>query len=440
MEFIERICGMVSAPRALSAAERAAAVTSFEDTIAVTYAGWGEASTRILRGVYGGPAGPMPVAGGIDPEHGALVMGVAGHALDYDDVHLTSVTHPSVVLVPVVLTLLAERPQLAARALPAYAVGLGTNIALGEALGFAHYDAGWHATSTIGPLAGAAAASHLLGLDARATRSALALAAAQAGGFQRNFGTMGKHVQAGQAAAAGLRAALLAEAGLEADADIFSPKGYLDLYAGAVPGRPVGEIVVAPDTLSVSRKLFPCCYLTHRMIGAALDAHPLLPDGVPAGARVIVEVPYGGLVPLRVTDPRTGAEAKFCAAYCVATALIQGRVGLADFTDAAVHRPHIRALMAQVEASEEKLDGPVPVGIDHGTVRVRVMEGNRCLVETEARAYPGAPDAPLPQAQFQAKITDCLAIGRAETGEDLALETFRSALTARLDPGVEAAA
>lgn len=437
MELIERICALVANPRALSAAERSAAVTSFADTIAVTYAGWGEPSARILRGLYGGPRRPMPAAGEAPhPEHVALVLGTAGHALDYDDVHLTSVTHPSVVMVPALLALLAQRPELAARVLPAYAVGLGTNIALGEALGFSHYSAGWHATSTIGPVAGAAAVSHLLGLDARATRSALALAAAQAGGFQRNFGTMGKHVQAGQAAAAGLRAALMAEAGVEADADIFGPKGYLDLYAGAVPGKPTAQITVEPDTLSVSRKLFPCCYLTHRMIGAALEAHRVLPEGVPAGAQVIVEVPYGGMSALRVSDPKTGAEAKFCAAYCVSTALLQGRVRLADFTEAAVHRPEIRRLMAQVETREDALDGPVPVGIDHGTMRLRVVEGNRCLAETEMRAYPGAPDAPLPEAEFAAKLADCLAIGGAETGETLSPASFVGALKARIDPSV----
>src|SRR5690606_10713371 len=107
-----------------------------------------------------------------------------GHALDYDDVHLVSVTHPSVVIVPALLAVAARSPDLAERVLPAFAVGVAVNVTLGRALGFSHYDKGWHATSTIGPIAGAAALAHLLGLDDTRTRHAVALAAAQCGGLQ----------------------------------------------------------------------------------------------------------------------------------------------------------------------------------------------------------------------------------------------------------------
>lgn len=438
MGLVEQIGALVEVPHRLSAADAQAAAMSFEDTLAVTAAGWNEDSARIARRIHGGAPGALvPADFAADPEHWALTMGIAGHALDYDDVHLVSVTHPSVVLVPALLALADRNPDLVPRVLPAYAVGLGVNIALGKALGFSHYDLGWHATSTIGPLSAAAALSHLLGLDARAARNALSLAAAQAGGMQRNFGTMAKHVQAGQAAAAAVRAARLAEAGMTGAEDVFGPRGFLDLYGGPTPGQQPGRITVVPDTRSVSRKLFPCCYLTHRMIGAALELHAQLSGGLSPEARIVVEVPYGGMRALHVTDPRDGAEAKFCAAYCVATALVQGRVALGDFTTEAVHRPAIRALMARVETVEEPLRGPVPVGIGHGEVRIRILRGSRCIAQSCARSYPGAPDAPAQPAQFAAKIADCLAIGGETTPED-----FRARLHARIgfDPRQGAAA
>lgn len=439
MDFIARLCDLITAPRALSPAERAAALTAFEDTLAVTYAGWTEASAAAARRVFAGTAAPLFDGSRVQgPEYVALVHGIAGHALDFDDVHLTSVTHPSVVLVPALMALTEARPALVPRMIDAYAVGLGANIALGQALGFGHYDRGWHATSTIGPLAGAAALAHLLGLDAAAARSALALAAAQSGGFQRNFGTQAKHVQAGQAAAAALRAALLAEAGIGGSPDIFGPRGFFDLYGGTAPGTAPDRIVIAPDTLSVSRKLFPCCYLTHRMIAAALEARTALTDDLPADARVTVQVPYGGLSALHVTDPQTGAQAKFCAAYCVAAALAQGRIGLPDFEDAAVHRPELRRLMAQVESAEDPLVGEMPVGIAHGSVRLRITRAGRTLAEAEVRHYPGAPDAPAAPEAFAAKIADCLAIWQRDTGQSLTPETFRSALRSRI--GAPAAA
>jgi len=424
--FIERLCDMIVAQPALSAKECAAAVNSFEDTVAVMYAGWHTPSAVAARGVFAGGSIALPDGSCVQSaEYAALVYGIAGHALDYDDVHLTSVTHPSVVLVAALMAVTEMRPHLAPRMINAYAVGLGANIAFGKVVGFAHYDCGWHATSTIGPLSGAAALAHLLGLEGQDVRSALALAAAQAGGFQRNFGTHGKHVQAGQAAAAAVRAALMAEAGITGCSDIFGTRGFFDLYSGVSLAADPATVKIAPDTLSVSRKLFPCCYLTHRMIGAALAIRPSLNAELSSEARIKLHVPYGGMRPLHVTDPQNGSEGKFCAAYCTAVALAQGSVGLQDFEESAVHRPAIRQLMAQIEVIEDPLTGAMPTGIDHGTVRLQVTEGGRMLAETKAVFYPGAPQAPASPEAFEAKIADCLSIWQRETGRPLTSAHFR---------------
>ena len=78
-----------------------------------------------------------------------------------------------------------------------------------------------------------------MGADESAFRSAISIAAAQAGGMQRNFGTMAKPLQAGLAASAGVRAARLAVAGVTAAPDgLGTPNGdgYLGLYRGKKPG------------------------------------------------------------------------------------------------------------------------------------------------------------------------------------------------------------
>ena len=95
--------------------------------------------------------------------------------------------------------------------------------------------------------------------------------------MQRNFGAMAKPLQAGVASAAGVRAALLAEAGLTGDADIFGPRGYLHLYAGAEPGDDPATVPVEIDLNTLSRKLFPCCYMNHRLISAGFAAREQLP-------------------------------------------------------------------------------------------------------------------------------------------------------------------
>jgi 2-methylcitrate dehydratase PrpD len=288
--FTGSVCDLIQAPRRLSEAERAEAVTAFEDTMAVAYAGWHDPVVQATLSLYRGRGVPLidgTEAGSV--EHAALIHATAGHALDYDDVQLTTVSHPSVPIVPALLAVGASRPGLADRMISAFAIGVAVNIAIGRVMGFAHYDKGWHATSTLGPLAVAAALAHLIGLDRTGSRHALAIAAAQAGGMQRNFGTMAKPLQAGLAAAAGVRAALLAEAGLTADDDIFGPRGFFDLYRGEGWGDPAESVPVEIDMVSLARKLYPCCYMNHRLIAAALSARAQLPGGaVPAAARVVV--------------------------------------------------------------------------------------------------------------------------------------------------------
>ena len=428
--FIERVCDLIAAPRRLDDTERREAVTAFEDTMAVAYAGWHEPVTQAALRIYRGGAAPLIDGSSASSiEHAVFIHATAAHALDYDDVELTGVTHPSVAIVPGLLALVAARPALGARVVPAYAVGLGVNIALSRVFGFSHYDKGWHATCSIGPLAGAAALAHLLGLDRAGARHALALAAAQAGGLQRNFGSMAKPVQAGFAAAAAVRSALLAEAGITGDADIFGPRGYFDLYAGPERGLDPASVPVGIAMNSLSRKLYPCCYLTHRLIDAGLQARALLQGGpVPGDAGIRVTMPFGGMRPLIVFDPKTGLEGKFCGAYTIAAALHQGSVGLADFEDAAVARPVVRALMERIDLSEDPLEGEMPIGLDHGAVRLTMQSGGRNVAEIEVAAHPGSPARPATEVEMTAKIDDCLALYRRQAGRGPSLAAFRADL------------
>jgi 2-methylcitrate dehydratase PrpD len=313
----------------------------------------------------------------------------------------------------------------------AFAVGIAINVALGRVLGFAHYDKGWHATSTLGPLAAAGALAHLLSFPRDRIRHALAIAAAQAGGMQRNFGAMAKPLQAGLASAAGVRSALLAEAGLTGDADIFGPRGYLHLYAGAEPGDEPATVPVEIDLNTLSRKLFPCCYMNHRLISAGFAAREQLPGfALPDDARIVVKAPHGSLVPLRVDDPTDGLEAKFCGPYNIAAAITQGAVTLRDFEDEAVSRPGIRALMGRIDLSEDERQEGILVGLDHGTVKLSVESQGKQIAFAEIDPYPGSPRRPATAEEMAAKIEDCLGIYRRRSNHGPTAPEFRGALRA----------
>ena len=404
---------------------------AFEDTLAVGFAGWAEPVVRgIAQVVPGGlklrPAGTQTTS----VTDAALMFGTASHALDYDDVHLTSSTHPSV---PVVAALVAARnavPANAGRLSSAFAIGIGLNIGLGKVLGYSHYEKGWHATSTIGPLATAAACAYYLGLNRQQSAFALAMAAASAGGLQRNFGTMAKPLQAGLAAEAGLRAALLAQAGVTADPDVFAPKGYFDLYGGARAGANADEVTLDTAGEGICVKLFPCCYATHRPAGAALDARRALEkQGTPLDCLADIEVlgDKGVFIPLRVTDPKTGNDGKFCGPYVVACALIDGAVALSHFTDQAVYRQDVRALMPKIRLVERA--GAADASIRGGPLELTGKDANGAVVvHTSRDAFPGAPEDPPSLKQRRAKVQDCMAHYSRTTGQAFTYRRFQSFL------------
>lgn len=428
----EQIVALSCATSSLEAAICVEIERSYLDTLAVMYAGWREAASLAVRRLYPDARAPWDDPEGQEPDTLALIWGTAAHALDYDDVHMTSITHPSAVLVSALEAASLTRPATRPRRASAFALGLAVNVALGRALGFAHYERGWHTTSTVGSIAAAAAVAHLYRLERRAFRSALAIAAAQAGGLQVNFGTMAKPLQAGLAAQAGVRSARLAEAGLVAADDVFAgPNGFLAVYGDEM------EVPLALDigeaAAGLSRKLYPCCYLTHRPVAGAirLRERGAVLDVVGSDAEVEVETPAGCLKALTVGIPLNGSEAKFSGQYTVARALRTGGLTLADFEDDAVCDPGIIELARRVRLRETADVEPGAIGIDRGEVKVRLSIRGEVVDEVSVTYYPGSPSARATDAELDAKLIDCLSAGApGNNGLDHRFRAMASAFAA----------
>src|SRR5262245_18444746 len=234
------------------------------DTIGVALVGSldevGEISLRHVSALGARPeatAWGTPVATSM--AEAAFVNGVFGHALDFDDVHASVHGHPSTTMVPAAIAAGEAAGASGRDVLAAYAVGLEVGGKLGVALGNGHYQRGWHATATTGVFASAAVAARLLGLDVAQLRNALGLAASQAAGLLRNFGTMTKPFHAGHAARCGVQSALLARSGFTADISILDGKdGFIRTYGekdanrssrclpgSASPGKPSARASVS---------------------------------------------------------------------------------------------------------------------------------------------------------------------------------------------------
>ena len=343
-------------------------------------------------------------------EGAALANGVAAHVLDYDDVSSPMRGHPGVAIWPALLALGDARKVSGGQLASAFVVGFEVIVKLSRAMAVKHYARGWHSTSSIGAIGAAVACAHLLRLDAARTISAIGLAVAQTAGARQNFGTDAKSFQAGQANAAALRAALLAETGFSASpAALDGGVGYVNLYGtGEDLSGQLGELGDAPleiERSGVEVKKYPLCYATHRMLDGLLDlraAHRLTLADV---AGVDIRVSRDGLAPLIHHRPRSGLEAKFSMEYAAAAALLDGNVKLSSFLDSAVMRPEIQTFLPKVTASEEG-ETLMPRWAE---VAVRCNDGTTLTVRVES--LRGSTEKPLSSDEFLRKIQDCYDFG-----------------------------
>jgi 2-methylcitrate dehydratase PrpD len=364
---------------------------------------------------------------------------VAGHVLDFDDLHMESTTHISAVCVPTALA--------AGGGAKAYLAAAGVMARLGMALGWGHYSAGWHATCTAGAPASAAGAAVALGLTARQIATAIALAVPGAGGVQRAFGTDGKPLQVGFAVDAGIRAARLAAAGAQADPSALD--AWLSLVGGdpgagqagladqAIPGGqepPDGQAVpgqaapgraapgqAAPGDRAISGdqagpagpavpgglavKIYPCCYALQRPISALAELARARGLEASQVSRIVLRTPEAAVKPLIHHRPVTGLQAKFSLEYAAAAALLDGYPGFASFTDEAVRRPDAIRLAGLVETKLEPGGSWLLDGELEAAVHTRTGEIERI----SQRFPPGSPARPPAPDQLRAKLADCVA-------------------------------
>src|SRR5690349_23329022 len=359
---------------------------SLLDTVAVTLAARDHRVTRLA-------AGP-PQGAGL-PE-GAR-WAVAGHVLDFDDLHMPSTTHVSVVCVPTALA-----TDGGARA---YLAAAGVMARLGMALGWRHYSAGWHATCTAGAPAAAAGAAVAFGLPAERIAAAMALAVPAAGGVQRAFGTDAKSLQVGFAVEAGIRAARLAAAGAQADPSA------LDVWLGLVGGDPSAVDPSGPSSPAVPNglaiKLYPCCYALQRPISALAELSALSEVHADPAAvrRIVLRTPEATVVPLIHHRPQDGLQGKFSLEYAAAAALLDSYAGFGSFTDEAVRRDEARRLVGLVET---KLD-PGGDWLLNGELEAEVHTADGAVLRVRQQYPPGSPARPPTPDQMAAKLADCVA-------------------------------
>jgi 2-methylcitrate dehydratase PrpD len=399
-------------PAAVQGARRA-----ILDTLGVMLAGAPEDTAERARALIAHRRGAAEATVAGTPlrasiEDAALVNGVAAHVLDYDDVNASLSGHPSAPVLAAALAL-AERERVSGAALlTAFVVGVEIEAKLGRALNPAHYEAGWHATSTLGVFGVAAAAAKLLGLPADRMVNALAIAASMASGLKANFGTDCKSLHVGHAARCGLEAAQLAAAGFTGNPRVLEHgDGFGSTFgAGTAPAweRTVADLGAPHDVAEpgIGVKRFPSCASTHQSLDAMLDLidlHALDPAAVES-----VECGVSYMVPHQLIYDRaeTGLQGKFSMPYCVSVALLDRTVGLAQFADERVRRADVQALMPRVRMFvHPEQTTRASLAKRFAEVTVRMVDGRR--FDRRVDQAKGQPRNPLTDAELDVKFRDC---------------------------------
>jgi len=387
------------------------------DTLGVTLAGSDEEAPRIVEDVLELQSGDGPclifgASRRVRPLDAALVNGTAAHALDYDNTAKNLGGHVSAVMLPALLAAAEAHGAGGRDLLLAHAAGYEVGAAIGRSVNPHHTEKGWHPTATVGVFAVTAACAKLLKLTAGETETALALATSLAAGTKANFGTMTKPLHAGLCARNGLLAVLLARKGFTANPGAFEHKqGYFNVFNGpgnydavrALAGWGDWEIV----SPGASYKIYPCCYSTHAAVEATLN---LVRRHGPFDARAVARIdswtPERGLAHTDRPDPDSPLAAKFSVQYCVARALLHGKVVLDHFEGDTYREPLVRDLLPRVHAAPyagKLFDEDDPFDAE---VKVTLKDG-RAFSEKVDRPLGRTSDNPIAPEHMKAKFEDC---------------------------------
>lgn len=326
------------------------------DFLGVTLAGASEPLTGILHeealAEGGNPqASLIGLPGKVTAAQAALINGSASHALDYDDVQLFMMGHPSVPVAPVVFALAEQYGKSGSDLITAFVAGFETECRIGASVSPSHYAAGWHATATLGCFGAAAAAANLLRLDADMTAMALGIAGTQASGFKSMFGTMCKPFHAGHAAMSGLMAARLAARGFTSRPDVLEvEQGFGETQSkGLKPDAALAAPRGGSHIRSTLFKYHAACYLTHSSLEAAHGLrrqHDIAADKIRA-VRVMVD--KGHLRVCNIPSPGTGLETKFSLRTTTAFALTGlDTASIETYSDANANRADVVSLRDRV--------------------------------------------------------------------------------------------
>ncbi len=393
------------------------------DTLGVTAAGFGQAAAKqvleLARDWGGTPQSSIiGTRLKVPAPNAAQVNASMAHARDYDDVHEAAVMHPGVIAIPVALAIgelvggMTGKEFITAVALGADMI---CRLGLASRPGVSPIHTGWHYTTLYGYPTAALTAGKILGLDEEQMIAAFGIAYHQCSGNSQcvTDGTLTKRLGPGFAVRGGVTAALLAQRGVTGARNSLEGKnGLFNQYHFGEYDRNIliQDLGRHFEGINVSLKPYPCCRGVHVSIDAALalsakyniDAAGIKEISIITGAanHQLLCTPFEAKI-----KPRNPVDAQFSIPWGVATALLRRRVGMEDYSAAAVADPELLRLAAKITATVDPALSS-PMGIEPALLTV-VMDNGESFHQ-RVDLPKGTPGQPISLADSVGKFADCV--------------------------------
>ena len=281
--------------------------------------------------------------------------------------------------------------------------------ALGRAFGHDLFWNGFWTTGLLGSVAAAAAAAKVMSLDTSGTTAAIDIALGQASGLRVIVGTPMKPVACGLAAEAGVRAAMLARAGISMGADVVGHRhGFAALLNDGAVHREelalLGQRYVF-ERAPMAFKQYPICSYGQAATEALCDALLDLKEPV---SRVLCEVPAVVLDNMPFGPPQNATEAQFSLPFALGAVLAFGALLPSHLNAATLADTRFVAALARVAvqlpsgASVQALEGCA----EGAVLTVTGLSGR--VVTRTIRIPSGMPQRPLTDTQLVVKFHACV--------------------------------
>ena len=375
---------------------------------------WSQAYYDIIRKTRSGTHSTCAYFGDrFSPDDAAFLNSTFNHANETDDTHLKSPTHPGGIAVPAAIAV-AEYAKSGGEALlvsvvASYEIQIRMSWACSPYLIYR----GHHPPVGVGPFGAAAAAGSLMGFDPEKMLNALAIAGSHSAGLIEYTKTGGsvKRIHSAIPTAAGVRAALFAEAGITGPASILEgEKGFCKVFAGEYDlNRLTEELGGRYHLLDNALKPYSCCHLIHAAFDAldnVRDRQPLTPEQV---KRITV---YTNSEPIlshigSIIEPEDILGAQFSLPFSMAMRLhhggrgVNGGNGFWDYPKIDVKDPGLVATANKVKCVVAKNDEWEKVDKGAG-IEVETTDGQ--IIREIVPYSKGLPENPMSPAEVIEKF------------------------------------